>query len=357
MTITHGTALEPRARAREIAANLSATDAVGLLFHPILALDANHDPMAPSAFGASSYELIVNRGIRHFFWHRFLRPPRQHPYSHGCRSWRPPTVRACLSFSPAIRGIRSCRTWGRRTEQTASRSGRTDRFGALDDPDLVRAFAGSCETTTERWVFGWLSTPRSTLRRNLDGRVEAQSFGADAMLTSRLLTAFLEGMQGPELGGDSVAATVKHFPGGGAQLDGEDPHFPYGREQVYPGGRFEDHLLPFRAAVAGGAAAIMPYYGMPVGLSRNGTAVEQVGFGFNRALITDLLRDELGFKGVVLQRFRTRPRRGRLRKAVPGSSVGSGTPRPGRTDGSTSPRGCRPARRRERHGAHAHASG
>ena len=29
---------------------------------------------------------------------------------------------------------------------------------------------------------------------------------------------------------------AKHFPGGGPQLDGEDPHFPYGREQVYPAG-------------------------------------------------------------------------------------------------------------------------
>ena len=39
-------------------------------------------------------------------------------------------------------------------------------------------------------------------------------------------------------------APRKHFPGGGPQKDGEDPHFPYGREQVYPGGRFDDHLRP-----------------------------------------------------------------------------------------------------------------
>ena len=47
----------------------------------------------------------------------------------------------------------------------------------------------------------------------------------------------------------------------------------------------------------------MPYYGMPVGLTRNGQAVEEVGFAFNRALITDLLRDELGFDGLVLSDF------------------------------------------------------
>jgi beta-glucosidase len=93
---------------------------------------------------------------------------------------------------------------------------------------------------------------------------------------------------------------AKHFPGGGPQRDGEDPHFPYGREQVYPGGGFEYHLKPFRAAIKAGTAALMPYYGMPVELTLpDGTAVEEVGFGFNRTIITTLLRDQLGYDGIV----------------------------------------------------------
>jgi beta-glucosidase len=87
---------------------------------------------------------------------------------------------------------------------------------------------------------------------------------------------------------------TKHFPGGGPQLDGEDPHFSYGREQVYPGGRFDYHLIPFDAALAAGTAQVMPYYGMPVG-----TEHEEVGFGFNRGVITGLLRERYGFDGVV----------------------------------------------------------
>jgi beta-glucosidase len=97
-----------------------------------------------------------------------------------------------------------------------------------------------------------------------------------------------------------VACIAKHFPGGGPQKDGEDPHFPYGREQIYPGARFEDHLEPFRAAVAAGVAGVMPYYGMPVGLTLDGTAVEEVGFAFNKAIITGLLRERLHYEGVVL---------------------------------------------------------
>ena len=87
---------------------------------------------------------------------------------------------------------------------------------------------------------------------------------------------------------------TKHFPGGGPQKDGEDPHFPYGREQVYPGDNFAYHLIPFEAAFAAGTAQIMPYYGMPVG-----TPHEEVGFGFNKGVITGLLREQYGFDGVV----------------------------------------------------------
>lgn len=120
------------------------------------------------------------------------------------------------------------------------------------------------------------------------------TFGEDAALTARLVGAYVRGMQGAALGRDSVACMTKHFPGGGPQLDGEDPHFAYGREQVYPGGRFDYHLIPFEAALAAGTAQVMPYYGMPVG-----TEHEEVGFGFNRGVITGLLRERYRFDGVV----------------------------------------------------------
>ena len=93
---------------------------------------------------------------------------------------------------------------------------------------------------------------------------------------------------------------TKHFPGGGPQQDGEDAHFPYGREQVYPGGMFDLHLAPFRAAIAHGTAGIMPYYGMPVGLVVDGEPIEPVGFGYNRQIVTGLLREKLGYDGVVV---------------------------------------------------------
>jgi beta-glucosidase len=120
------------------------------------------------------------------------------------------------------------------------------------------------------------------------------TLGEDVELTCRMAKALVRGLQGPELGPESVAAMVKHFPGGGPQKDGEDPHVPFGREQVYPGGMFELHLRPFIAAIEAGASQMMPYYGMPMG-----TQYEEVGFGFNRSVITGILRERLGFDGIV----------------------------------------------------------
>lgn len=123
---------------------------------------------------------------------------------------------------------------------------------------------------------------------------QTATFGEDAELSGRLGAAYIRGFQGASFGPGSVSTMTKHFPGGGPQKDGEDPHFPYGREQVYPGGEFELHLKPFEDALAAGTRQMMPYYGMPVG-----TEYEEVGFGFNKSVITGLLRERYRFDGVV----------------------------------------------------------
>jgi beta-glucosidase len=125
------------------------------------------------------------------------------------------------------------------------------------------------------------------------GRING-TFGEDAQLAAAMTAAYIRGFQREKLGKDSVACMTKHFPGAGPQKDGEDAHFPYGKEQVYPGNQFNYHLKPFEAAFKAGTAQIMPYYGMPVD-----TPFEKVGFGFNKGIVTDLLRGKYGFDGVV----------------------------------------------------------
>ena len=61
-----------------------------------------------------------------------------------------------------------------------------------------------------------------------------------------------------------------------------------------------DHLKPFPPIIDAGTAAIMPYYGMPIGLEIDGEKIEEVGFGYNRQVVTGLLREKLGYDGVVV---------------------------------------------------------
>jgi len=167
-------------------------------------------------------------------------------------------------------------------------------FGALGDPELTRAFA---ETVRREYVAVGI---RTALHPQIDLATEPRwarasgTFGSSAAVAGRLGVAYTLGLQGETLGADSVSTMAKHFPGGGPQLNGEDPHFDYGREQVYPGGQFELHLQPFRELIDAGVSQLMPYYGMPVG-----TEYEEVGFSFNKQIITGLLREQLGFDGVV----------------------------------------------------------
>ncbi len=121
------------------------------------------------------------------------------------------------------------------------------------------------------------------------------TFGEDAALSSKMLYAYIKGFQGDSLGEWSVAAMTKHFAGGGPQKDGMDPHFEFGKEQIYPGNNFDYHLIPFeKGAFAAGTAQIMPYYGIPMDQTS-----ENVGFAFNKDIITGLLREKYGFDGVV----------------------------------------------------------
>jgi len=120
------------------------------------------------------------------------------------------------------------------------------------------------------------------------------TFGEDAKLSARLTRAYILGYQGKKLGPNSVACMTKHFSGGGPQKEGLDPHFEFHKGQVYPGNNFNYHLIPFEGAFEVNTAAIMPYYGVPVGQSS-----ENVAFSFNKDMITGLLRNKYKYDGII----------------------------------------------------------
>ena len=124
-------------------------------------------------------------------------------------------------------------------------------------------------------------------------RVEG-TFGESAEWAAKMMTEVVLGFQGPKLSPSSVALTTKHFPGGGSGVGGQDPHFDWGKYEHFPGGFFQNNLIPFKAAIKAGTSAIMPYYSIP-----KGTQYEEIAYAYNKAVITGLLRDSLGFKGII----------------------------------------------------------
>ncbi|HRG67192.1 MAG TPA: glycoside hydrolase family 3 N-terminal domain-containing protein, partial [Saprospiraceae bacterium] len=104
---------------------------------------------------------------------------------------------------------------------------------------------------------------------------------------------YIMGLQTSDLS-SGVACMTKHFPGGGPQKEGLDPHFAFQKGQIYPGKNFDYHLIPFEAAFQAGTAAIMPYYGVPTDQTD-----ENVGMSYNKTIITQLLRKKYKYDGVV----------------------------------------------------------
>ena len=128
------------------------------------------------------------------------------------------------------------------------------------------------------------------------------TFGEDVDLSRALVKAYVEGFQHGASGVDSVGviAIVKHWVGYGAQKNGLDSHSSYGRFANFSSGNLDLHVQPFLGAFAAHVEGVMPTYSILEGARVNGQPLEQVGAGFNRQLLTDLLRKRYGFQGVIL---------------------------------------------------------
>ncbi|MEV7598804.1 glycoside hydrolase family 3 N-terminal domain-containing protein [Kitasatospora sp. NPDC089797] len=171
-------------------------------------------------------------------------------------------------------------------------------LAATDDPALVHEYAALIGRELCAVGIRVAIHPMADLATEPRWARISGTFGEDPERASRMIDAYIRGLQGERIGPGSVACMTKHFPGGGPQEHGEDSHFAAGRRLVYPGGEFETHLRPFEAAFAAGTAQIMPAYAIP-----SGRGPAEVGANFNHHVITGLLRGRYGFDGVVCTDF------------------------------------------------------
>jgi beta-glucosidase len=166
-------------------------------------------------------------------------------------------------------------------------------LAAMQNPEHVEAFAVAAATELRALGIRAMLSPTADLATEPRWSRIDTTFGEDPTLVSLSVCAMIRGLQGRELGPKSVLAVTKHFPGNGPMKDGWDSHNHYGKWQVYPGGKLELHLAPFIAAIEAGTAAIMTGYGIAEG-------IDTVAMAYSRKIVTELLRERLGFDRMVL---------------------------------------------------------
>jgi beta-glucosidase len=160
-------------------------------------------------------------------------------------------------------------------------------LGATRNPALVeqlaRVTARELSATGIRWTF----SPTIAVARDIRWGRTYESFGEDVELQKMFASALVRGYQGRDpSAGDAVGATAKHFIADGATNDGVDR----GDATVSDADIRSTHLPGFEDAIDSGVVSVMASFS-----SVNGEKVHG-----SRRLLTDLLKTELGFDGVVI---------------------------------------------------------
>ncbi len=120
-----------------------------------------------------------------------------------------------------------------------------------------------------------------------------ECYSEDTEVVQNLIRAAVISLQGENgIDANSVIATVKHFPGAGAQTGGVD-----GTPLTISEDSLELHLAGFKAGMEAGAAAVMPY-GYSTVPYLGGDAVDNSA-DQSAVVMTDLLRGQLGYEGII----------------------------------------------------------
>lgn len=184
-------------------------------------------------------------------------------------------------------------------------------MAATFDPSVVQKFGEIAAKEYRAMGITTALSPQIDLGTDPRWNRMVFTFGESPELATDMARAYVDGFQTSTgkaeikdgWGYESVNAMSKHFPGGGTGEGGRDAHFAYGKYAVYPRKNFDMHQNPF----AEGAfklkgktkitSAVMPYY--TISFDQDKKYNENVGNGFSKYIITDLLRNKYGFDGVI----------------------------------------------------------
>ena len=153
------------------------------------------------------------------------------------------------------------------------------------DPSVEEQAQALAATEAKSAGIRWTFTPMVDIARDARwGRIQ-EGAGEDPYLGAAMAQAQVRGFQGAALGPNSVVACVKHYAGYGAAEGGRDYDASYIPEELMR----NVYLVPFHAAVKQGVGSLMSAY----------MDLNDVPASGNRWLLTDVLRNDWGFRGFV----------------------------------------------------------
>ncbi|GAB2857383.1 glycoside hydrolase family 3 protein [Streptomyces deserti] len=161
-------------------------------------------------------------------------------------------------------------------------------LGAVDDVELTREVAAELGRRLAVCGVNFNWAPSADVNSNHGNPViGVRSFGADPHLVARHTAAYVTGLQSA-----GVAACTKHFPGHGDTA--VDSHLALPRIDAETAVLTDRELAPFRAAIEAGTRAVMSAHILVPALDPDRPAT------LSRRILTDLLRDELGYDGLIV---------------------------------------------------------
>jgi beta-N-acetylhexosaminidase len=161
-------------------------------------------------------------------------------------------------------------------------------LGAIDDPELTEAVARDLGADLAAAGITLDYAPDTDVNSNADNPIiGVRAFGSEPHLVARQSVAWIRGLQAA-----GVAACAKHFPGhGDTSVDSHHAVPLIDRDRA---ALEACELVPFRAAIASGVRAVMTGHLLVPAFDPELPAT------LSRRIMTDLLRTELGFTGLIV---------------------------------------------------------
>lgn len=164
-------------------------------------------------------------------------------------------------------------------------------FAATGDPSLTQKLGAVTARESRAMGVHWIFAPVADVNNNPENPIiNIRSFSEDPQQVSAYVKAYIEGARSDPA--NRVLVTVKHFPGHGDTA--VDTHLGLAKLEVTKQRLHELELVPFRAAIEAGVDSVMTAHLWVPSLES-----QEIPATVSPAILTDLLRKELGFKGLI----------------------------------------------------------